>query len=82
MGIGIFAVWPLARRFGKRNVTLAGFILYAAGGMICWMHPTNMTIMLIGQLIKKYRRTSLLLCIYGTVCRCSGSYGMEDGISK
>lgn len=52
MGMGIFAVWPLARRFGKRNVTLAGFILYAAGGMICWMHPTNMTIMLIGQFIK------------------------------
>ena len=52
MGIGIFAVWPLARRFGKRNVTLAGFILYAAGGMICWMHLTNMTIMLIGQFIK------------------------------
>lgn len=52
MGMGIFAVWPLARRFGKRNVTLAGFILYAAGGMICWMHPTNMTLMLIGQFIK------------------------------
>ena len=52
MGIGIFAVWPLARKFGKRNVTLAGFILYAAGGMICWMHPTNMIIMLIGQFIK------------------------------
>ncbi len=29
MGIGIFAVWPLAKRFGKRNVTLAGFLLYA-----------------------------------------------------
>ena len=52
MGMGIFAVWPLARRFGKRNVTLDGFILYAAGGMICLMHPTNMTIMLIGQFIK------------------------------
>ena len=52
MGMGIFAVWPLARRFGKRNVTLAGFILYAAGGIVCWMHPTNMTIMLIGQFIK------------------------------
>ena len=35
MGMGIFAVWPLARRFGKRNVTLAGFILYAAGGIVC-----------------------------------------------
>ena len=52
MGIGIFAVWPMAKKFGKRNVTLAGFILYAIGGAICWMFPTDMTIMLIGQFIK------------------------------
>ena len=52
MGIGIFAVWPLAKRFGKRNVTLAGFVLYAIGGAICWAFPTNMTVMLIGQFIK------------------------------
>ncbi|MGN1189771.1 MAG: MFS transporter, partial [Candidatus Ornithospirochaeta sp.] len=52
MGIGIFAVWPLAKKFGKRNVTLVGFILYAIGGAICWMFPTSMTIMLIGQFIK------------------------------
>ena len=52
MGIGIFAVWPLAKKFGKRNVTLAGFILYAIGGAICWAFPTSMTIMLIGQFIK------------------------------
>ena len=52
MGIGIFAVWPLAKKFGKRNVTLAGFIFYAIGGMICWMFPTNMTVMLVGQFIK------------------------------
>ena len=52
MGIGIFAVWPLAKKFGKRNVTLAGFILYAVGGAICWLFPTNMTVMLIGQFIK------------------------------
>ena len=52
MGIGIFAVWPLAKKFGKRNVTLAGFILYSIGGAICWAFPTNMTIMLIGQFIK------------------------------
>ena len=52
MGIGIFAVWPLAKKFGKRNVTLVGFILYAIGGIICWLFPTNMTIMLVGQFIK------------------------------
>ena len=52
MGIGIFAVWPLAKRFGKRNITLIGFILYALGSAICWIFPTNMVIVLIGQFIK------------------------------
>ena len=52
MGIGIFAVWPLAKKFGKRNVTLVGFILYAIGSAACWLFPTNMVIMLVGQFIK------------------------------
>ena len=52
MGIGIFAVWPLAKRFGKRSVTLAGFLLYAAGGAICCLAPANMTVVLVGQFIK------------------------------
>ena len=52
MGIGIFAVWPLAKKFGKRNVTMWGFVLYAVGGIICWLAPTNMVIVLIGQFIK------------------------------
>ncbi|MBQ6067414.1 MAG: MFS transporter [Clostridia bacterium] len=52
MGIGIFAVWPLAKKFGKRNVTMVGFILYAAGSLICWIFSHNLVIVLIGQFIK------------------------------
>lgn len=52
MGIGIFAVWPLAKRFGKRNVTMFGFALYAAGGLICWLFPTQLVLVLAGQFIK------------------------------
>ena len=52
MGIGIFAVWPLAKKFGKRNVTMAGFVLYAVGSLICWLFPTNLVIVLVGQFIK------------------------------
>lgn len=52
MGIGIFAVWPIARRFGKWNVTAAGFVLYSIGSAICWLFSTNMTVMLVGQFIK------------------------------
>ena len=52
MGIGIFAVWPLAKRFGKRNVTMVGFLLYALGSLLCWIFSTNMVMVLIGQFIK------------------------------
>ena len=52
MGIGIFAVWPIAKKIGKRNATLAGFILYSLGSAICWMFSKNLTMMLIGQFIK------------------------------
>lgn len=52
MGIGIFAVWPLAKKFGKRNVTMVGFIIYAIGSLICWIFSHNLIIVLIGQFIK------------------------------
>lgn len=52
MGIGIFAVWPLAKKYGKRNVTMFGFVLYAIGSLICWLFPTSLVIVLVGQFIK------------------------------
>ncbi len=52
MGIGIFAVWPLAKRFGKRNVTMVGFVLYALGSLICWLFSTDLAAVLVGQFIK------------------------------
>lgn len=52
MGIGIFLVWPLAKKFGKRNITIAGIVLMGIGSTICYINPTNMVIVLIGQFIK------------------------------
>ena len=52
MGIGICAVWPLAKKFGKRNVTMVGFALYAIGSLICWLFPHSLVIVLVGQFIK------------------------------
>ncbi len=61
MGIGIFAVWPLAKKFGKRNLTLIGFVLYALGSAICWLFPHNMVMVLVGQFVKN---TGGLPCSY------------------
>lgn len=52
MGVRIFAVWPLAKKFGKRNVTAAGFVLYIIGGAVCLISPRNMAVVLAGQFIK------------------------------
>ena len=52
MGIGIFLVWPLAKKFGKRNVTMVGFLIYAIGSAICFIAPYNLYVVLVGQFIK------------------------------
>ena len=52
MGIGIFLVWPLAKKFGKRNVTMVGFLIYAIGSAICFITPYNLYVVLVGQFIK------------------------------
>ena len=52
MGIGIFAVWPLAKRIGKRNIVVLGCLIVALGSAICCAFPTNMPGMLAGQFVK------------------------------
>ncbi|MBR5059637.1 MAG: MFS transporter, partial [Clostridia bacterium] len=52
MGIGIFLVWPLAKKFGKKNVTMIGFLIYAVGSLVCCLAPTNLYVVLVGQFIK------------------------------
>lgn len=52
MGLGLFLVWPLARKFGKKNLTLVGLLMFALGSGICWMMPESLPVVLIGQFIK------------------------------
>lgn len=51
MGIGIFLVWPLSKRFGNKAVTATGFILCTIGDIICFLNPSNLVTVLIGQFI-------------------------------
>ena len=52
MGLGLFAVWPIAKRFGKKNTTVAGFVIYSIGSLICWIAPECLPSVLVGQFIK------------------------------
>lgn len=52
MGFGVFLLWPLVRKFGKRRVTLAGYLIGAAGCLMVLLHPGNMGFALGGLFIK------------------------------
>lgn len=52
MGIGLLAVWPIAKKWGKKNTTVAGFFLLSAGSLICLLAPRSLPIVLVGQFIK------------------------------
>lgn len=54
LGIGMFAAWPLAKRFGKRNITLVGFALSVIGTGICLLAPSSLPIILIGKIVQSF----------------------------
>lgn len=70
MGIGMLLAWPLARKFGKKNCILAGTVLMVIGGCVCLIAPGNMTVVLIGQIIKNtgaIPASYLLLALFSDV---------------
>lgn len=52
MGIGVVIIWPLANKFGKKNITVAGMVLAVAGGVISLIRPQNFLLVSIGVMIK------------------------------
>lgn len=51
LGFGVFLLWPLVKKFGKRRVMIVGFLMAAAAEALCWAGAHSMPIMLIGSLI-------------------------------
>ena len=69
-GIGAFAIYPLAKKFGVKNVSLVGFLLYFIGSTVCMIAPDNLPIALtfgfvrqLGQL--PYAYIFFTLVLYG-----------------
>lgn len=54
LGLGIFILWPLVRKFGKRMVTMFGFGIGALGSLLVLLTPGNVATLLIGLVIKSF----------------------------
>lgn len=54
LGLGIFILWPLVHKFGKRWVMQIGFVMAAAGCLIVLLNPHSLSLVLVGLVIKSF----------------------------
>lgn len=54
LGLGIFILWPLVGKFGKRMVTMFGFGIGAIGSLLVLLTPGNVPLLLLGLVIKSF----------------------------
>lgn len=52
MGLGMFVIIPLNKKFKKRTLFIIGYILIFIGNLICMTAPNQMAVVIIGQIIK------------------------------
>lgn len=54
MGIGLFAIYPLARKIGIKNMTIGGYALVLIGSILGWIFPGNGAGTTIPQMIPAF----------------------------
>ena len=52
MGLGVVALWPLVRKFGKRKVTVIGFMIASVGALVVLLAGDNIVGVLAGLFVK------------------------------
>lgn len=79
MGIGAIAIYPLAKKFGIRNVSFVGYAMILAGSVVGYLFPSNVPIAIaagfiknIGMLPNSYITATLLCFAFDSVEQKSG----------
>lgn len=56
LGLGVFLLWPLARKYGKRRTFFIGMLVSFAGGLAVFLfsRPENLVLVLAAMFIKSF----------------------------
>ena len=54
LGLGVVLLWPLVKKFGKRNIMIAGGFLAVAGGFLCTLNPRSISMVLLGLVLRSF----------------------------
>ncbi len=52
LGIGAFAIYPLAKKVGIKNLTVGGYALVLVGSIMGWMFPDQMIPAMVGGFLR------------------------------
>lgn len=52
LGLGVIALWPMVRRYGKRRITMLGFFLAAAGSAVILTGNGSLVLALAGLMVR------------------------------
>lgn len=53
LGLGAIFAYPLAKRFGIRNITFAGYSLVLVGSIMGWLFPSNLTVAMMAGFLRQ-----------------------------
>jgi len=79
VGIGAFIIYPLAKKYGIKNVSLAGYACVLLGSVVGWLFPSNLPVAIaagfvrnMGMLPNAYVFATMICYAYDSVEHRSG----------
>lgn len=54
LAAGMLFIWPLANKFGKKNMIILGCVISIIGSIVCLTNPSDFVTVLIGQTLKGF----------------------------
>ena len=67
LGFGIVFLWPLVKKFGKRNVMISGFTLGIVGCVIGALNPKNMGLVMAGLMLKSIGQLPIMYTLLSMI---------------
>lgn len=52
LGIGVFIMWPIIKKYGKYNVMKIGYLIAVIGSIVVYLNPHNFYLVLVGMFIR------------------------------
>lgn len=80
LGAGAFLVYPLAKKFGVRNVCMAGYALVLVGAILGWAFSTNMVAVMVSGFVRQMGMLPHCYIFATLLCYAYDSVEHESGL--